>query len=466
MELLHERVLKVCRDKRLIQKGDRILVGVSGGPDSTALLHVLYDLKSTLELELVVAHFHHGLRAETADRDASFVKQLSVDLGLPCVEGRGDVRAYQKESGLSRQEAARDLRLQFLERVRRSLDLGKIALGHTMDDQVEELMMRLIRGVGPDALVGMSMVRDAVIIRPFLHIPKSSILQFLKERGLSFMEDESNRDIHYLRNRIRHDVLPLLRAINPRLDEALQRLSLLAEEDRNYWIQEQNNLWSKLVIYESAELVVLKRSGLMHQHEALASRLVRNAVCRLKGTSRSLGYAHVQAVLEAIKGKRPNVHMDFPAGINVDIAYDEVVFSGRGNFKEFNLVMERPGTLVINEIQSRLSMERVAFSSSHELDRGPWQAVIDAKNFRWPLSVRTMVPGDRMEPLNLGFSKKLKDIFMDRKIARWKRTLLPLIESKGNIVWVAGVGLSEAVKVNAQTREILHIAYEGPLSAV
>jgi tRNA(Ile)-lysidine synthase len=179
-----------------------------------------------------------------------------------------------------------------------------------------------------------------------------------------------------------------------------------------------------------------------------------------------LSYAHVQAVLKAIKGKRPNVHVDFPAGINVDITYDEVVFSVREKFKGFNLVMECPGTLMIKEVQSRLMVERATCSSNHKLDLGPWQAVIDAESLRWPLAVRSMVPGDRMEPLSLGFSKKLKDIFMDRKIARWKRTLLPLLESKGNILWVAGVGLSEAVKVDSQTRETLHIAYEGPLSAV
>jgi tRNA(Ile)-lysidine synthase len=465
MELLHEQVLKVCGDKRLIEKEDRILVGVSGGSDSTALLHVLNDLKSTLGIKLVVAHFHHGLRAETADRDASFVRRLSLDLGLPYVEERGDVAAYQKESGLSRQEAARHLRLQFLERVRRSSDLRKIALGHTRDDQVEELMMRLIRGVGPDALAGMSIVRDEVIIRPFLHIPKSSILRFLKERGLNFMEDESNRDIRYLRNRVRHQVLPLLRAVNPRVDQALHRLSLLAEEDRSYWTQAETNLWLKLVIYESEGLVVLNRAGLREQHGALASRLVRGAVCKLKGASRSLNFGHVQAVLEAVKGNRSNLHMDFPLGVSVDIAYGEVVFSLRDRFKAFNLTLERPGTLVINEIQSRLKVEQAAFSSGCELDCGPWEALIDAKSIHWPLAVRTMVPGDRMEPLSLGFSKKLKDIFMDRKIARWKRTLLPILESKGDIVWVAGVGLSQAVKVNPQTREILHLAYEGPLKA-
>jgi tRNA(Ile)-lysidine synthase len=464
MELIHEHVLKVCRERSLVRQGDRILVAVSGGPDSTALLHILNDLKSMLGIELAVAHFHHGLRGETADRDALFVKNLSGDLELPFIMEYGDAPAYQKESGFSRQEAARVLRLQFLERARCSLGAGKIVLGHTKDDQVEELLMRLIRGVGPDSLTGMHMMRDGMVIRPLLRIPKVEILRFLEKRGLSFMEDESNRDVHYLRNRIRHQVLPLLRTINPALDEALHRLSLLAEGDDDYWTREQANLWASLSIYESDGLVVLQRAGLRRQHTALASRLVRNAVCRLKGSLRSLTYAHVSAVLSAIQGKRANMHLDLPAGVSVDVTYGEVAFSLHEKFARFNLVMEHPGTLVMKEIQSRLTLEQSPPPDRQGLGLGPWQAVIDTEGVSWPLTVRTTTPGDRMETLGLGGTKKLKDLFMDRKIPRWKRPLLPILESCGSILWVAGVGLAEAAKVKPQTKQTLHIRYEGPLS--
>jgi len=466
MQAICEHVFNTCLSADLIETGDCIMVAVSGGPDSTALLHILNDLKPRLNIELAAAHFHHGLRGEEADRDAGFVEQLSNELGLPFIMEWGDVAGYREKNRLSLQEAARDLRLQFLEEARRSMGARKIALGHTRDDQTEELVMRLIRGTGPEGLAGMLMMRDNVFIRPLLHIPKADLLHFLRERGLAYVEDKSNQDLRYLRNRIRHQCLPLLRELNPSLDLALHRLSFLAQVDNGYWRQEQFNLLRQLVIYEHEGLLVMDRSGLCGQHGALLRRLLKSAGATVSGSSKALNFSHINSVYEAIQGGSPNTHLDLPHGLQVDVSYREVVFSRRDSFKSgFIYTLEKPGFLAMEKIQSQLVIEHRPMTGAEELDLGPWQAVVDAGLLDWPLTIRSVHPGDRMLPLGMENHKKLKDLFINRKVPRWKRPLLPVIESGSDIIWVAGIGPGEQVKVTSQTSSFLHIALKGPLCA-
>lgn len=464
MNRLVQQVFESCLKKGLIREGDHVLVSVSGGSDSTALLYILHDLKKEINLHLSVAHFHHGLRGDDADADERFVQRLAESLSMEYTSERGDVAFYRKERRVSLQEAARELRYEFLERVRKKVGAGKIALGHTRDDQVEEILMRIIRGVGPDGLTGMAPMRDSTIIRPLLNVSKADLLRFLAQRGASHREDLSNRNVDYLRNRIRHQILPLFHEINPRFDDSVQRLVTLMDHDRNYFEQELVKRWPELSVYEREGIIVLDRQGLGILHHALASRMVRKAAALVASNPRLLAQNHVDSVLDGLLEREESAHFDLPRDVCVDISYGQVVFFKR---ELMNLpapsTIERPVAGVVREAKGDVEACFVE-APPPNLNLGPWRVLVDANRISWPLTVRSVLPGDRMTPLGMAVAKKLKELFIERKISRWKRHILPVVESGGEVIWVAGLGVSEHVRVRRDSKSWLLLSYKGWLT--
>ena len=390
MNRLTRHVLESCRKRGLIRPGDHILAAVSGGADSTSLLYILHDLKTEMNLRLSVAHFHHGLRGADADEDELFVRRLAESLSLECTAERGDVRSYRKERNLSLQEAARELRYEFLDRVRGKIGADTIALGHTRDDQVEEILMRIIRGVGPDGLTGMAPIRDSTIVRPLLNVPKADLLNFLDERGATHREDQSNRNTDYLRNRIRHLVLPLFHEINPRFDDSVQRLvDLDGSMIEKYFEQELVKRWPELSVYEREGFIVLDRQVLGGLHRALASRAVIKAASLAASDPRLMAQSHVDSILEGLLDREESAHFDLPRDVCVDVSYGQAVFFRRG-------MMDPPAPIgpssgpVAGAVPGAGTDVEVSFVESRprDLDFGPWRVLVDADRISWPLMVR------------------------------------------------------------------------------
>ncbi|MDY6838157.1 MAG: tRNA lysidine(34) synthetase TilS [Thermodesulfobacteriota bacterium] len=443
----------------MLAPGDMVVVGVSGGPDSVALLHCLVALKKRRHLDLVVAHLNHQLRGATARQEAVFVEGLALRLRVPCEISSRDVASYAGRHRLSIQEAARKVRYAFYREVSRKYGATKIALGHQANDNAESVLIHLLRGTGPRGLAGIPPVRDGCIIRPLIDMPREQILQFLDISGFEYVEDRSNLDPKYLRNRIRHRLLPSLRAdYNPKAIWALNRLATIAREEEDFWSRQVTGAFQELVLEQTGGRLVLSAPGLARLHPALLRRLVRQAVLSLRGNLRRLGHQHVEAVAHLAKRSSPCGRIDLPCGMMAVRDRDELVFLLGTPEKRpiFEYQISSAGYTFVPEISTCLHL---SLCEAKEVgDPGtypPTTALMDLSAVSFPLTVRNPKKGDRFRPLGLSGSQKVKAFFINLKVPRSKRRRCPILLSGSRIIWVAGYRIDDSAKVTAETRRVL-----------
>ncbi len=428
---------------------DHVLVACSGGADSTALLDVLARLAPTMRLKLTVASFDHGLRPEAAEEVAG-VEALAERLGLDFVSGAAEREDYPDPPS---QEAARKRRLAWLEQTRGERGADWIATGHTADDQAETIIMRLIRGAGPTGLAGIRPVSGR-LIRPLLTAERAWILAYLDQRGLGYVEDPSNKEARFLRSRVRHRILPLLKEENPNLVAGLTRLAeLVAAEDG--LLAELGRATLGEIGRVEPGLAGLDRAELAALHPALARRTVRAALEAIKGDLRRFEATGVDDLIAL--AERGSGRLRLPAGLRGEARGRElVVFDPAIHPPKVLEAIEIPGPGVYTlSTGARLEVETMEGPIDPAGD--PDTAVMDASAVAWPLLVRPPEPGDRIEPLGLGGTKKLSDLFIDRKVPRHRRALTPVVVSRGRIVWVAGLALAHAVRIGPETQAALRI---------
>ncbi|OIP92107.1 MAG: tRNA lysidine(34) synthetase TilS [Syntrophobacteraceae bacterium CG2_30_61_12] len=458
-----ERVLQTISRYHMICPGDRVLVAVSGGPDSIALLHVLRALAAELRLSgLGVAHFNHHLRDAASDEDAGFVVDLCRDLGLDCRTGGEDVAAYQKGTGLSLEMAARQCRRRFLLNAASAAQAQKIALGHNANDQAEEVLLRLIRGTAPGGLSGMRPTTAEGLIRPLLGLERSEILQYLTDNGFPYRTDISNLEPCCDRNRLRLRVLPRLREhFNPKLVQTLCRHADLAREEEAWWDQALDPLWRRLVISEQTGRIVLQRRLLVSAPEVVGRRLLKRALIRLSGSFYGLQRVHLDLLLRLAVSKRSTGCIHLPGNIRGRNEYDCFSVSVEA-VAEHPLVLriDAPGTFQVAGLTLKVSSSSGNGASGFIPDRGdPFTAWMDEACLRWPLTVRTWEPGDRFQPLGMrGRTKKLQDLFTDLKVPPSLRGRLPILCDVEKICWVVGYRMDERVRIRNETVRILQIS--------
>lgn len=431
-------VLATIATHRLFEQGETVVVAVSGGADSVALLDFLAT-RAELGLRLVVGHLNHGLRGAEADADERFVCGLAERYGLPVEAARDDVRALSRERRLSLEEAGREARHAFLAAVAERHGATRIALAHHRDDQAETVLMRLIRGAGADGLAGMRpRTGSGLYVRPLLAVSRRDIVAYLRARGLSWREDASNLDQRFLRNRIRHELLPLLTTYNPAIADQLAATaeSLAADGD----LLERLTAERYAVCRQDGEGAGLKVASLRNEPDGVRLRLYRKAIAGAKGDLRRLAYRHLQAVDRLVLGTRPNAELLFPDGVRVVRRYDLLtVFAGEANegSSGYELLVEGPGTY-------RLPggwLLTVAMGRAPDSWDGapPDTAWIDTERAPFPWLVRTFRPGDRIRPLGMTGEKKVKDLFIDLKIPADERRSRPLLFAGSALVWVCGL---------------------------
>ena len=293
----------------MLAPGDRVLVGVSGGPDSMVLLHLLVRLAPGLEIGLGVAHLNHCLRGTSADKDASFVKQAAAALNIACHTGRARVIKVKQRLGLSLEEAGRRVRYAFFNKTMVDTGYNKLALGHHSDDNAEQMLMAILRGTGSRGLSGIAPVRGNRIIRPLINVRRSQIENFVRKAGIACVSDTSNDDLRFVRNRIRHRLLPLLAdEYNPRIADHLNRLADVMRTEAAWTDSLVATEYKRALIAHQNGTITISAGSLKAMHPAVARRLVRDALQDLTGTLRRITFAHVQAVLhllaEGCEGER------------------------------------------------------------------------------------------------------------------------------------------------------------------
>ncbi len=458
MDPFVQRVQEIIQDHRMLEVGQTVLVAVSGGADSMALLHSLWRLREPLALQLYVAHLNHQMRPNAAE-DANFVETVARNLGLRCICDTQDVPTYRRQHKLSPEDAARRVRYAFLRATATHLRADRIAIGHTADDQAETVLLHLLRGSGLRGLCGIPPVRGA-IVRPLLHVSRTDILDYLQMHRLLFREDPSNTQRRYSRNRLRLDILPALRQhFNPRLSHTLSRTAQLLAEDEAALqaMAHQHFLAARKATTSGA--IALQNAVLMSLPLALQRRVFRQALTEVMGDLHGITASHIASIVALMRSKVGNQRLTLPRGVVVERQYDVVLIDRQASTTvlHVDIPLLVPGVCRVEALGVTITsaqIPRPALAGPFPSGDVTW---LDAESVGQDVRVRTRRSGDRLHPLGSGYAKKLKTFLIDAKIPQVLRDRLPLVVTRRGIAWVAGVRPAEWAKVTSTTRTILRL---------
>ncbi|MBZ0157163.1 MAG: tRNA lysidine(34) synthetase TilS [Alphaproteobacteria bacterium] len=450
-----EKVEETIRKYGMFSSGDHVLVALSGGPDSVCLLSVFHRIQGEFSLHINAAYIDHGLRPHEVPGEIRFCEELCTSLEIPFSTKQVDVAAHSREKGINRQEAARELRYRALNEIAASVGAGRIALGHTADDQAETLLMRLFRGAGPAGLSGIPPVRQN-IVRPLIETERNEIEDFLAEAGRGFIIDSSNLKDKYTRNRIRHFVLPAARAINADVVRTLARTAEIFREEERYFNVQVTKALMKLVCRKTDTAIELFLSPMEMMDTVLLRRVVRRAIDVTEGL-RGIGFFHIEEITGLIKKGKAGDRLYLPRSLRVIKGYSTLLLTVDTPERLGEYILNGPGEVVLPEASLVL---RCSVSSSIEPREGAFgdgrrSAAFDAEKACFPLQVRSRRPGDLFYPLGFGRRKKLQDFFVDEKVPRDQRDAVPLLVQDEKIVWVVGYRPDERYRVDKETKRVL-----------
>ena len=463
--MLLTAVRQFIRRHALIPHGSRVAVALSGGSDSMALLHALVAIAPDENFEVAgIVHLNHLLRDRDADADEAFCREVAAGLTLPADVERTDIRGLAAARGVSIEHAAHDERHAFFARAALRLGATCVAVAHTRDDQAETFLLRLLRGAGPRGLGGIH-VRSGIVVRPLLDSSREEVRRFVADRDIPFRDDASNADCEILRNRIRHELLPLLRdRFSPGIVDVLEREAAIARDDAEFLDAAAEEAVARLIDRRDAA-VHLRASSLLALPPAIARRVVRRAQQMAAGVF--VGFDAVETVL-AFAVSKATGPIDLP-GHTIHRVDDAVIFSpraGRGQRRGpagFSYRLEVPGRVVVPEAACAISadaLDELRPQHCQLVNRGD-EVVIEARAVTRPLEVRSRRAGDELRPLGLGGRKKLQDLFVDAKIARDERDRTPVVvDGNGRILWVAGLGISDEFRVTDRTTAVVILKRE------
>jgi tRNA(Ile)-lysidine synthase len=446
---LGRRIADAISRHSLLKGSERILVGLSGGPDSVCLLHLLLELKGVFSLSLHAAYVDHNLRPAETPREAEFCRTLCSKVGVGFTLKSIRVAEYAKIHGLNRHEAARRLRYAALEEVAAETGSEAIALGHNADDQVETVVMRLVRGAGAQGLAGIP-VKRGKIIRPMLEIDRKDIEEYLSVHELPSVVDSSNLRQDYFRNRIRQTVIPGLKEINPNLNETIRHtVAVLAEEERFFGVMVTKTLM-KLISRKRTGRIELFLTPLEGMETVILRRVLRRAVQETQGI-REIGFTHIEDIMHLVKKGSAGDRLYLPKGIRAVKEYSLLVITSEPPAVVPRLDFLPPGELVVPG--TGFVVKATSEDSGGDRGDGKTSVVLDADLLSLPLVVRSRQEGDFFYPLGFGKRKKLQDFFVDMKVPRDERDAVPIVVSGEDIVWVAGYRADHRFRVTPETEK-------------
>jgi len=444
----------------MFDNGARVGVAVSGGADSVFLLHVLRELQSRWSLHLSLVHVEHGIRGAASLEDAEFVRQLASSFGLPFHVHAENVLTI--EGNL--EQAARRVRQGFFAELLSADQVDRIATGHTRNDQAETVLYRIVRGSGLAGLAGILPVTAEGIVRPLLEIERCEIEGWLRERGIPWREDLTNQDRSYARNRLRHEILPLLRTMNPQLDEALANLATLAADEESYWARE---------LAGTPAGPILSATELASVSPAVARRRLRKTIERAKGDLRQIDFAHVERILEMVRSQEGHDRLQIP-GLDVFRSFDRIriasVPSRPALERDFSFPIAVPGSVELPRSSGRITLqvqEKAAQTEPHGtvVDELDWQRLAIGVDALPGLELRNWRPGDRYRRVGQSKQEKIKILFQEARIPLWERRDWPIITYNGTIVWVRRFGAAAEYAASPEARVVLRIAESGSVES-
>ena len=446
-------ILQAANRCSMLGIGDLVLVAVSGGPDSVAMLHALTTASCNLGISLHIAHLNHGIRGEESNCDQVFVNNLAQHYGIPITSKRVEIPTIRIESGVGEEEAARIERHKFLRDTAANIGANKIAIGHNADDRAESVLLNIIRGSGIDGLASIKPVND-MIIRPLIDTSRQEIEHYIAEQNLQYCIDKTNLDTTYARNRVRHELIALLEEnYNPEIRSALVRLAEIAGDQALFMRQAAESALNKVILEGGIDSQLLA-----DMPKALQSQLIREKIREVKGDLTDISFDQIRRVIEHLK-----VGGDF----TVNLPTGELFVTRKGNelrvrrrepveiVETFETALAVPGKTFIRSIGISLTCEIVAYPIPQKLPGS--EAMFDMNRIAGQLISRNVRPGDRIVPFGMRGSKKLQDIFVDKKISKRDRARAIVVCDDEKILWVVGVVTSELGKLTDASQKAIRI---------
>lgn len=461
--MIKNKVLETIKEYKMFSPGDSIVLGVSGGADSTALLHLLDELKDEIKISSIyIAHLNHMLRKEDAEKDQRFVESLAKKLGLLCLSESIDVRAYAAQNKLNLENAGRILRYAFYMRVLKKVGASKIALGHNADDTVETFLMKLLRGAGLKGLTGIPPVREK-IVRPLIRTWRREIDLYVGRLKIVPRIDHTNYESKYLRNRVRLKLIPQLKIYNLNIKEILLQTVLLLTEDNLYIEKEVKETLKQITDEQTRNDITLDVSRLRNLDLSVQGHLIRGAIEKVKGNLAEMAFSHIHEIMRHLDSTE-DWELHLPDGVYAVGSKNSLTITkekpGEPEKVSFYYTLNVPGEVVVKEADLLIKAALINEASKAEKEKDRNAAHLDFEETGKKLIVRSRKEGDRFYPLGMKGTKKIQDFFIDQKVPKEARDLIPLIESAGRIVWVTGLRIDERAKVKKKTKKIVRLTAE------
>lgn len=449
------QIEQFMKEWHMIPENRRILVGFSGGADSVCLMEVLTELSSVYGWELLAVHIHHGIRGTEADRDAEFVEKYCEKKGIPCEICRLSAVEEARKENIGLEEAGRRIRYRTFETLAETWKAGAIAVAHHENDQAETILFQIIRGSSLAGAGGIHPVQGK-IIRPLLCVNRQMIRNFLLERGASWCEDGTNTDVLYTRNRIRHDIMPVLEQINDGCVRHLSSLALDLQETERFLQKQTEELWNGMVMEEKDR--VLLKNEINREDPVLQKRVIYKAIEQLSGGKKDLTREHVQQcgkLFAAVCGKE----ITLPRGLKAWKEQEGVCIGRQKTLAlQHAVYLQVPGEQVISDKIIKTCVKPANVVKITEKKYTKW---VDYDKIETSLAVRKRETGDFICIDDCGHHKKLKDFLIDRKIPKYKRDSLWIIADGAHVVWIPGVRLGADYRVTRETSRVLEIKITG-----
>lgn len=457
-ESLMRRVAATIDRYRLIERGEIVLCAVSGGPDSVAMVYLLHELSGEMGFRVQLAHVNYRTRGEDSEAEESLCREIADELNITAhIRVVTDRDLYLLKSG-NFQRNAREYRLDFFHSVAAEIEASRIAVGHTEDDVVETSLMHIIRGSGISGAAGI-FPKSGLVVRPVIECRKGDLIDYLNSASREFRIDESNESLDYARNRVRNDLIPYLQTeFNPQIVESLSNLAKSAREVSAYIDARVSEVWSGLVSRSRLGKTVIEIDGFMKTEHLIQTELIRRAYRELSAEGRDAPSLDRRPVENAIRlvGSGTGDRADLKGGVSVERGANHLILF-RGETAEFETTIAIPGRVVMKQFNLEVDSEIIDNENVGVRSSDNWAVSVDLQSLGQTCVIRNWRKGDRIHLLGAAGRKKISDIFTDRKIPRALRSEIPMLESHGEIIWIAGIGIAEKAKVTGQTAKVVKL---------
>jgi tRNA(Ile)-lysidine synthase len=455
--IMIEKIKHTIAKYNLLQPNERVLLALSGGPDSTALAVTLAQIAPAMGVKLLVAHFNHGLRGRESDRDERQASRLAKQLGLSFVSRKMNKAGIPK--GLSPEDFYRRQRYLFLDEVAKSNHAHKIALGHNLQDQSETVLLHLLRGSGLEGLKGIVPLRDGKYIRPLIEVSREEILAFLDEAGIAYWQDSSNESKLHLRNKVRLELLPYLRKeYNPKIDEALAQMAEIIREE-NILIKEcVDKALKSTCVKKQKSKILLNIEYLNMLPLAIQRRLLKELLENFSLQKNGITFLHINSIGKLLHNLESGRKICLPFGIEARREYENLVLERSkecAKLLEYSYHLDIPCEVLIRE---RKLTVRLQIVKKDKIDFNVKNKdYFDLDKIKFPLFLRNRREGDWFQPLGMAGRQKLKSFFINHKITQQKRNEIMLLANQQAVIWIENMHLNDQVKITPETKNVLEL---------